>query len=333
LSFEDILKDAAALPPRSAIFWELMIVDATGAVHEEGKAMSRLYAVANAPMFSYTDAFFGREIVGGPHVPVLEAGQRVAEVAVRILQGEKPNDIKVGPVGMGTPKYDWRELQRWGISEDRLPPGSQVYYRTPSAWERYRWQIFAITAAVIAQALVILWLLSERRQRRLAEARIRASLTELAKVDRMATAGALTASIAHEVTQPLAGMLASANAGLRWLSAAEPNIDKARGALAHIAAAGDRANDVIRSVRAIFKTSDQESLPVDLNALISSTLALIDVKLREHAIEIETDLNQRLPPVMGDATQLQQVLLNLLMNSIESMSSIGSLPRKLRLRS
>ena len=81
LSFEDILKHAAALPPQSAIFWELMIVDAAGVVHEEGKALARLHAVANAPIFTYTDAFFGREIVGGPHVPVLEHGRQVAEVA------------------------------------------------------------------------------------------------------------------------------------------------------------------------------------------------------------------------------------------------------------
>ena len=86
LSFEDILKHAAALPPQSAIFWELMVVDAAGVPHEEGRALTRLHAVANAPIFSYTDAFFGREIVGGPHVPVLEVGRQTAEVAIRILR-------------------------------------------------------------------------------------------------------------------------------------------------------------------------------------------------------------------------------------------------------
>ena len=141
LSFEDILKHAAALPPRSAIFWELMVVDAAGLPHEEGAALASLHAVANAPIFSYTDAFFGRDIVGGPHVPVLEAGRKAAEVAVRILGGEKAGDIKTLPVGFGTPKFDWREMQRWGISESRLPPGSEIHFRTLTAWEQYRWQI------------------------------------------------------------------------------------------------------------------------------------------------------------------------------------------------
>jgi signal transduction histidine kinase len=170
LPFDEILKHAATLPPQSAIFWELMIVDAAGVVHEEGKALARLYAAANAPIFSYTDAFFGREIVGGPHVPVLEAGRKVAEVAVRILAGEKPGDIKVPPVGMGPPKFDWREMRRWGISESRLPPGSEVHFRDPTAWQQYRAHILAIVAIVLMQAVMIAWLLYEHRRRRRSEA-------------------------------------------------------------------------------------------------------------------------------------------------------------------
>jgi len=170
LSFEDMLKHAAALPPQSAIFWELMVVDAAGVQHEEGRALTRLHAVANAPIFSYTDAFFGREIVGGPHVPVLEVGRQTAEVAVRILHGENAGDIKVAPIGFGTPKYDWRQMRRWGISESRLPPGSEIHFRDPSAWERYRAHILAISSAILLQAALILWLLYERHQRQRTEA-------------------------------------------------------------------------------------------------------------------------------------------------------------------
>jgi hypothetical protein len=170
LSFEGILKHAAALPPQSAIFWELMVVDAAGVVHEESGALTRLHAVANAPIFSYTDAFFGREIVGGPHVPVLETGRRVAEVAVRILGGEKAGDIKTPPVGFATPKFDWREMQRWGISESRLPPGSEIHFRNPTAWEQYRVRILFLCAALLVQAALLSWLLYEHRYRRRSEA-------------------------------------------------------------------------------------------------------------------------------------------------------------------
>src|SRR5262245_30955854 len=113
LSFDDVLKRAAALPPRSAIFWELMIVDAAGVVHEGNTALARLHAVSKAPIFSYDESFFGHEIVGGPLLKVLDSSRQTAAVAVRILGGEKPSNIKMPSIGFSTPKFDWREMQRW----------------------------------------------------------------------------------------------------------------------------------------------------------------------------------------------------------------------------
>jgi signal transduction histidine kinase len=139
-------------------------------VHEEGRALTRLHAVANAPIFTYTDAFFGREIVGGPHVPVLETGRQVAEVAVRILGGEKAGDIKTPPIGFAAPKFDWREMQRWGISESRLPPGSEIHFRNPTVWEQYRVQVLVVCATFLVHAALLSWLLYEHRYRRRSEA-------------------------------------------------------------------------------------------------------------------------------------------------------------------
>ena len=169
LSFEEILKHAASLPPHSAIFWHLMNVDAAGVVHEGDTGLPRLHAVANAPIFSYDDFFFGRAIVGGPMHSVLEGSRATAAVAIRVLGGEKPGDIKQPPIGFATPKFDWREMQRWGISESRLLPGSEVHFRDPNAWERYRVQIL-VCAVFLVQSALISWLLYERRKRRRSEA-------------------------------------------------------------------------------------------------------------------------------------------------------------------
>ncbi len=141
LSFAEILKHAATLPPQSAIFWAQMAVDAAGVVHEGDAVLTRLHAVASAPIFSYNDAFFGRELVGGPLLSVTEGGRQTASVALRILGGEKAGDIKIPPIEFATPKFDWREMQRWGISESRLPPGSEILFREPTAWQQYRLQI------------------------------------------------------------------------------------------------------------------------------------------------------------------------------------------------
>jgi signal transduction histidine kinase len=332
LSFEDLLKHAAALSPNTAIFWELMIVDAAGAVHEEGKALARLHAVANAPIFSYTDAFFGREIVGGPHVPVLEHGQTVADVAIRILAGVKAGDIQTPPTGMGTPRFDWREMQRWNISESRLPPGSRIEFRDPSAWEQYRAQILAVVTALVLQAVLIAWLIYEQRRRRFAEVLARNSMSELAHVNRVATAGELSASIAHEVTQPLTGIVANANAASRLLSNASPDLEKVRTALGQIVDAGHRTSDVVRSMRAMFRKDIGVRRPINMNNLIATVLALLKVELEKHKIRVETHFDKDLPSITGEPVQLQQVLLNLITNAMDAMCSVSSRPRVLRLR-
>ena len=131
LSFEDILKDAANLPPHSAIFWHLMNVDAAGVAHEANGAMSRLAATANAPIFSYLDNFFGDTTVGGPMHLVEEGSAVAAAVAIRILNGEKAGSIKTPPTRYAAPKFDWRQMQRWGISESSLPPGSTIHFNPP----------------------------------------------------------------------------------------------------------------------------------------------------------------------------------------------------------
>jgi hypothetical protein len=106
LCFEDILKDAAALPPRSTSFWESMSVDA--AVHVGDAALTRLHSVAKAPIFSYLAGFFGREVVGGPMHSVIEGSRQTVAVAIRILWGEKAADIKIPAIGFATPQFNWR---------------------------------------------------------------------------------------------------------------------------------------------------------------------------------------------------------------------------------
>ena len=320
LSFEALLKQASALPPHTAIFWELMIVDAAGVVHEGDAPLTRLHAVANAPIFSYDESFFGSAIVGGPLLLVADSSRQTAAVAIRILGGEKPGEIRMPPVEFATPVFDWREMQRWGISESRLPPGSKILFRNPTVWEQYRAYILAVIAAILIQAALIFWLLYEHWRRQRAEILVRSTMSELTHVNRMATAGQLSASIAHEVNQPLAGMLASAQAALRWLEKA--NVEEVRERLDGIVSEGFRASDIITNLRAMFKHDVQEKTLVDINKLVLSVLELVVIDLQKHEIDLQTQLGDRIPEVVGNQVQLQQVILNLVMNAIELMSSL-----------
>ena len=328
LSFEELLKQASALPPHTAIFWELMIVDAAGVVHEGDVPLTRLHAVANAPIFSYDESFFGSGIVGGPLLLVADTGRQTAAAAIRILSGEKPGEIKVPPVQFASPVFDWREMQRWGISENSLPPGSEILFRNPTAWEQYRAYILAFIAAILIQSALISWLLYEHWRRQRAEILARNTMSELTHVNRMATVGQLSASIAHEVRQPLAAILANAQAALRWLEKA--NVEEVREGLKGIVSEGHRASDIITNLRAMFKNDVQEKTLVDINKLVLSVLALVRIDLQKHEIELQTQLDDRIPQVLGNQVQLQQVILNLVMNAIEAMSSLKT--RVLRIK-
>jgi signal transduction histidine kinase len=319
LSFEDLLKQAAAMPPHSAIFWELMIVDAAGVVHEGSTPLKKLHAVANAPIFSYDESFFG-QIVGGPILLVADTSRQTVAIAIRILGGEKAGDIKTPPVEFAKPMFDWREMQRWGISEASLPPGSRILFRNPTVWDQYRGQIFMILALLLLQGALITWLLHEHWRRQAAEARSMQQMNELARMNRLATAGQLSASLAHEIRQPLAAIASSGSAGLNWLDNKVPDLDEVRTALQTVVRQSHRADDVIKGVRAMFSHDSTVRERVNLNELIEQVLALMSRSISGNNIALETKLKDDPPPfVMVDPVQLQQVVLNLIMNAIEAM--------------
>jgi C4-dicarboxylate-specific signal transduction histidine kinase len=175
------------------------------------------------------------------------------------------------------------------------------------------------------------WLIYEHRRRHQAEILVRNSMSELTHMNRIATAGELSASIAHEVNQPLTGIATRANAALRWLAAETPNIDSARAALTQIVTASHRASDIVTSIRGMFKKDSNERVSIDVNQLVASVLTILRFDLLKNRVEVHRDLDEQLPAVVGDKVQLQQVILNLVMNAIEAMHSVR--PRILRVKS
>jgi signal transduction histidine kinase len=184
------------------------------------------------------------------------------------------------------------------------------------------------------QTILILVLFYEHRRRRNAESASPSAMGKLANMNLVATAGELTASIAHEVNQPLGAMVANANAGLRWLGRPSPDLDEVRAALERVVSDGHRTAEVIGNVRAMFKKDRDEKAPIDLNDLIRNVLGFARVELQTEGIVVQAGLTTPLPLVHGHSGQLQQVILNLVRNAADAMAdNVSPRARVLRVKS
>src|ERR1700733_6766033 len=179
--------------------------------------------------------------------------------------------------------------------------------------------------------------ISERRRAaeklRESELNLRNTQAELAHVNRVMTMGELTASIAHEVNQPLSAIVASGDSCSAWLSNDPPNRDKARPAASRIIQAATQASEIVQRLRALFKKTTSMTASVDINAVIEDTISLVHHETERNKIFLRTELHPGVPSVSGDRVQLQQVILNLAMNGIEAISSLDTEPKRLMIRS
>jgi PAS domain S-box-containing protein len=166
-----------------------------------------------------------------------------------------------------------------------------------------------------------------------AERALREAQAELAHVMRVTTLGELTASISHEVNQPLAAIVANAGACLRWLGRETPDLNAARRSVEWVINDGIRASEVVRRIRTLANKTDPERMPLDVNDVAGEAIMLIGRELTSHRVSLRTELAPALPKILGDRIQLQQVIINLVMNGIEAMQPVTDRPRELVIRS
>jgi signal transduction histidine kinase len=169
----------ARLPERSIVYFLIVGQDGAGRNFHPLDYVDRVVAVANAPTYCWVDSTMGHGIVGGSLRNQRAQVESLAEPTLRVLRGERADTIPVKTVDLNVPQLDWRQLRRWGISEARVPAGTLVLFREPSAWDRYRAYILGAAALVLAQSALIAGLLVQRSRRRRAEARLRASQSDL----------------------------------------------------------------------------------------------------------------------------------------------------------
>ena len=327
------LRTVSSLPPDAVVLTSTFHRDSAGQDFASREAIARIAQESRVPVYGVLESLVGAGVVGG-HVlsPALD-GEMGARLALRVLAGEP-----AGPPidGSTLHVYDWLQLQRWGLDDRQLPPGSVLRFRRPSLWEEYRWHVVAVTLLLLAQSALIAGLLVHRRRRRQADqARLRAeeqvqrAREELAHALRVTTLGELVAAIAHEMSQPLTAIVTNAEATRRMLSPG-PNADEATAALSDIKADAVRASQILQRLRALIRKGREESREIDLEGLIDETVAMLraDLALKRITILVEP-AKDPLPLVSGDPIQLQQVLLNLIVNASEAIAAAGTGPREI----
>lgn len=199
----------------------------------------------------------------------------------------------------------------------------------------YRWCVMSALPLLDQQGHIVKWYgtVVDMHDWKQAQEDLRNTQAELAHMTRVMTMGELTASIAHEVNQPLAAIIASGDSCSAWLSNDPPNLEKARAATRRTIQAATQASEIVQRLRALFRKTTSTTASVDINAVIEDTISLVHHETERKRILLRTELNRGVPSVSGDHVQLQQVVLNLVMNGIESIGDLGSEPRQLTIRS
>ena len=329
LPVAELRKRVAALPDHTAILYTAMYSDGAGTFLPPADALALFSDAANRPIVITAETFLGRGGTGGfVMVPSL-IGEGAARLALRILGGEKASDIPIARGDVIRPIFDWRELVRWNVNQTRLPAGSEIRFRPATAWDQYRSQIVVIVTVVLLQAALITLLIYEQRRRRTAETEARNRMAELAHLNRQATAGELSASIAHELNQPLGAMLNNIETAELMLDAGSPKLAEVKEILSDLKRDNQRASEVIRRLRRLLSKSAIEAQEIDLNDTVREVFEFLSTQASARAITLNNRLAPQMLRVRGDRIQLQQVIVNLVVNGMEAVVDGANGDRKI----
>ena len=268
----------------------------------------------------FANPFMGISVVDKNHYFVMTNSTYQAMVGYSNDELKKLTPLDITPASE-------REINRTLFSE--LQQGKRQHFELVKRLQRkdgkliwVQLYVFRIAdrAATGQHTFGMMFDITEKMQ---AQDALQAAQAELARSAHVSRMGAMTASIAHEMNQPLGAIVANANAGLRWVKRIPPAIDRARECFEQIVRAGQHAADVLEGVRTMFKSKELASVQIDLNQLINEVLTLVQGAVKRHDITVRTELDTAIMSVTGNRVQLQQVLFNLITNAVEAMETVA----------
>ncbi|MHC2421543.1 signal transduction histidine kinase [Sinorhizobium meliloti] len=328
LTIEEFTKVAAEVPRDSIILALTILKDRDGRNFMPREAVKQIAETAGAPIYGPYLTYIDYGVVGGSVVTFESLGKTVADLALEAVAGKPISNLE----SPQTYVADARQLERWGLSERNLPAGAIQMFKEPTFWEQY-WLAAVFALAVITfQGTVIAGLLIERRRRQAAETESRHRLLEVVHLNQSATAGALSASIAHELNQPLGAIRSNAEAAAVILRSERPDLELIGQILVDIQDDDQRAHDVISRIRGLLKKrSEIDWQEFDLNDVTTSAIRILRGEAERRSVVVSSSQTSRELPVRADRVHVQQVILNLATNAMDAMLEVITTEKRLLL--
>ena len=326
LTLDSTIAYIGTIPPKSLVFVPSFLQDAAKISFSTPEVMEVISKKSLAPVFlGITDGGFDARGggIGGYLFSYVNLGREMGRIAHASLRGKPMRDIQSNDNDFYEHLYDWNELERWQLTESKVIPAKSIFYnKNISFLDLYKWYILGALVFMVSQSMLILYLFRLNKRQKEINLKIQETESmhrELIHTDRLSKMAMMTASLSHELFQPLAAIRLTAQAGKQFILSEKLDRNKATQMFEHILEDETRATKLIRSVKNLMKSESTDKERMNLNMLIDETVDLIRTEAERNAIRISVVFEEDPVFVIGDKIQLQQVLMNFIRNAIAAM--------------
>lgn len=327
LSMDSTIQFVKRIPPNSIILVPAYMQDATNIPFTTPEALDIISKNSSAPVFlPITDAGVKtRGAIGGYLFSYNNLGKEMGRISREILDGKQMKDIIVNKNDFYAHIYDWNELKKWHLTNSKSIPANSIFYnRNLSFFELYKWYILGVLVFLVFQSLLIIYLFRLNKRQKAISVKMEETdsmYRELIRTDRLSKMSTLTASLSHELFQPLAAIRITAQAAKRFIQTDKLDTNKASQMFENILEDGLRATGIINSIKSIVKPATINKENVNLNTLILETVEIIQRDLKKQSIKVELHFGSDPVFIFGDKIQIQQVLMNFIRNAVNAMEN------------
>ena len=314
---ETVKEVLSNLSPDAVVYQGLLGADIATGRSSGNELLAQVIATSMRPVLVDDPAVLGTGPLAALSFAFVEQGRETAELALSILAG-KPLRQEILSSGF-TPLLDKNQVLRWQVQPGQYPTGSELRFYTPTVWEAYRWQLIFTFALVLVLLIAVVALVIERRLHAHAVDASRQVLGQITQMNRKMTASIYNEAIGHELMQPLAAILSNVEAAQIFLKREPPTLDLVQETLQNIRRDNLRADELIKNMQGLLTKSDTELVPVEVNWLVRKVLHFLSIEAKVRRISIKEKLGADGMIVSLNIVQMQQVLVNLLLNSMDAI--------------